>query len=118
MDPLVPNQVRYQTAPHSDKSKIIARTDTFSVSGFPFFLHKRRRASFVCLVRMVMSAPAAAPPPWPTEVSTRPFRYRGIHVFAGNRCIDPVRLKMLAKKVQQNIGLRLAEAFPVSMTVA
>ncbi len=26
LDPLVPNQVRYQTAPHSDKSKIIART--------------------------------------------------------------------------------------------
>ncbi len=26
MDPLVPNQVRYQTAPHSDKTKIIART--------------------------------------------------------------------------------------------
>ena len=26
MDPLVPNQVRYQTAPHSDKSQIIDRT--------------------------------------------------------------------------------------------
>ena len=38
LDPLVPNQVRYQTAPHSDKLQIIARTDTFSVSGFPFFL--------------------------------------------------------------------------------
>jgi hypothetical protein len=25
LDPLVPNQVRYQTAPHSDKIKIIAR---------------------------------------------------------------------------------------------
>ncbi len=26
LDPLVPNQVRYQTAPHSDKSYIIDRT--------------------------------------------------------------------------------------------
>ena len=26
LDPLVPNQVRYQTAPHSDKLKIIALT--------------------------------------------------------------------------------------------
>ena len=25
LDPLVPNQVRYQTAPHSDKSYILAR---------------------------------------------------------------------------------------------
>ena len=37
MDPLVPNQVRYQTAPHSDKFHIIARTNARSAAPWPFF---------------------------------------------------------------------------------
>ena len=100
LDPLVPNQVRYQTAPHSDKTQIIARTDTFSVSGFPFFLPRRRRVNFVWLA-----------------VSIRSLCDRGLHAVAGRRRRNALALKLLAEKVQQNIGLRLAEAFTVSMTV-
>ena len=83
MDPLVPNQVRYQTAPHSDKTRIIARTDTFSVSECPFFLPPRRSVSFVCL-----------------DASTRPLGYRGFHAVTRIRCSNAFPMKLLAKKVQ------------------
>ena len=42
LDPLVPNQVRYQTAPHSDKSKIIARTDVQLAAQSIYFLRSDR----------------------------------------------------------------------------
>ena len=66
-----------------------------------FLLPQRRSAKFVCF-----------------HVSARPLCYRGLHAVAGDRCSNALALKLLAKKVQQNIGLRFAEAFPVSMTVA
>jgi hypothetical protein len=37
LDPLVPNQVRYQTAPHSDKNIIIVRKNRTPADQFIFF---------------------------------------------------------------------------------